>query len=79
MALVPIPGTNLPKPSFSRDNPYWRMRFAFIKPEFRPRLTAQDFLYATVWEINRPFDIVAACYVRKAVLDTYALNFEVLG
>lgn len=70
----------LPKPSFSPENPYWQtQRFEFLGLHIRPRYTAHDFLYATVWEINCPYDVVSALYVRMAIIATYKLNFLVLG
>jgi hypothetical protein len=70
----------LPKPQFSRDNPYWRGdRFSFIVKSARPRYSALDFLYATVWEINRQFDTESACFIRHAVVLTAQLNSLVVG
>jgi hypothetical protein len=43
-----------PLPRFSEDNPYWQdpaKWWGWLCPQARPRLTAQDFLYATTWEI----------------------------
>lgn len=81
-----IPATNefnqrgLPRPSFSRENPYWRAEaFRWMDPQYRPRLTAVDFLYATTWEISRPFDLHGAYCCKAAMLATYKVNFQVLG
>jgi hypothetical protein len=46
---------------------------------YRPRYNAHDFLYATVWEINQPFDIVSALFVRLATGRTAQLNLLVVG
>lgn len=68
----------LPLPQFSPENPYWRDNrkfWDFIRPEYRPRLSAQDFLYACVWERNRPDPHMAYC-VRTAWTRTKLLEFR---
>ena len=46
--------TNLPVPIFSRNNPYWcPLKIAGVDPNYIPLLTAQDYAYATTWELTR--------------------------
>jgi len=46
----------LPIPIFSRNNAYWQpLQIAGVPPEYTPQLTAQDWAYATTWELNRFF------------------------
>ena len=65
----------LPKPSFSEDNPYWRSPKNSPHPRLLPRLTGQDFLYASTWEIWRRFDTRGAYCVRDAVVRTVKVNW----
>jgi hypothetical protein len=68
----------LPKPQFSASNPYWwgkNDRNTFLLPEFRPRPTARDFLYATTWEIWRPDWHMAYC-IRIAMQRTVRINWH---
>lgn len=56
-----------PTPAFSSFNPYWRPDlFLFVRPEYRPCCTAQDFLYASAYEITAR-DIHGAYCVREAM------------
>jgi hypothetical protein len=70
----------LPKPQFSSANPYWRNPaddWPFLLPDYRPKLSAQDFMFATTWEIWRP-DWHMANLVRIATQRTVRINFLVL-
>jgi hypothetical protein len=70
----------LPRPSFSPSNPYWidyGETWKNIYPMYRPRNTAQDFLYASRWEIFRPFDVHGAYCVRTATVLTARVNWRV--
>lgn len=65
----------LPVPQFSKSNLYWRdRRIAGVLPEYQPRNTAVDFLYATSHEIHAR-DIHGAYCVRSATVNTLRLNF----
>lgn len=69
----------LPTPQFSSENPFWKNPAAthgFLSPAYRPRLSAQDFLYATTWEIWRRDHHMAYC-VRVATQNTVNLNWHV--
>jgi hypothetical protein len=45
---------NLPVPMFSQNNPYWQpLRIAGVFPDNQPLLSAQDYFFATTWELNR--------------------------
>ena len=68
----------LPRPNFSSDNPYWRNpadRWGWVMLEARPKLTAQDFLFATSWEMWRK-DIHGACLVRQAMMRSFWVNMR---
>lgn len=66
----------LPRPSFSAANPYWRdPRIQGVYKEYQPKLSAQDFMYASTWEIWRRFDVHMAWCVRQATVDTIKLNW----
>lgn len=60
----------LPRPQFSSNNPYWQR-----PSKLSPPLTARDFLYASMWEINRRFDVHGAACVRAATVLTVKLNW----
>lgn len=67
----------LPRPQFSSENPYWynpAERWPFLLPDYRPRMTAQDFLYATTWEIWRRDTHMANC-IRIAMQRTLRINW----
>lgn len=66
----------LPRPQFSLDNPYWRIPEMGFRIEYRPRLSARDFLYATSWEINRRFDVHGANCVRVAMQRSFWVNLR---
>lgn len=60
--------TSLPRPSFSSRNPYWqKITFLGVLPQFQPRLSARDFLYATAWEMAA-LDLHGAWCVRDATV-----------
>jgi hypothetical protein len=45
--------SGLPKPNFSRQNPFWPDMdkiWGWLSASARPRLTAEDFLAASLWE-----------------------------
>lgn len=66
----------LPLPQFDRSNPYWRdPRINGVKTEYQPRLSARDFLYATVWESMRRYDWLTAMCVRLATVLTVKVNW----
>lgn len=62
----------LPRPNFSPDNPFWRdysKTWNWLAPALRPRNNAQDFLYATTWELwGKGFDIHSAYCTRMALI-----------
>lgn len=67
----------LPRPQFSSENPFWfnpAEKWGFLFADYRPRMTAQDFLYASTWEIWRRDTHMAYC-VRKAVQRTVKINW----
>lgn len=69
----------LPLPKFSSENPYWKdpaETHSFLLPDYRPKLSAQDFLYASTWEIWRR-DVHMANCVRVAVQRTVRINWYV--
>ena len=69
----------LPRPQFHSSNPYWidpAKNFGFMAPEYRPRRTAQDFLYATAWELTS-WDVVGACFVREAMQRSFWIGLRV--
>lgn len=46
----------LPVPLFSKRNPYFmRLIVPGVAEDYQPRLTAQDWAYATTWELQRFF------------------------
>lgn len=68
----------LPIPYFSLTNPYWANSnkvWDFIRPEFRPRNSARDFLYATTWELWR-FDVHGAHLVRETIGRSHLFEFR---
>lgn len=66
----------LPRPSFSSENPFWRIpQIEGIKKEYRPRLSARTFLYACTWELWRRDWFGANC-VRRAMERTFWLNLR---
>ena len=69
----------LPLPRFSPDNPYWvdpSIRWGWLHPQYRPKLTARHFLYASTWETTR-FDPHGAYCVRTAQALTIRVNLRV--
>jgi hypothetical protein len=63
-------------PTFSSDNPHWPTdRFLFVRPEYRPQLTAHDFLFATTWELWKR-DIHGAYCVRSAMQRSFWINLR---
>jgi hypothetical protein len=65
-----------PQPNFSSDNPYWKPeRFLFVFPEYRPKMNAQDFMYASTWEIYKR-DIHGAACVRTAMQRSFWINLR---
>lgn len=59
----------LPTPKFSSDNPYWRIPvISGLRRDYWQRLSAQDFLRASTWEITRRWDIKLAGQVRRELL-----------
>lgn len=70
--------SKLPIPKFSSNNPYWKNPaelWGWLRPEYRPRLSARDFLYATTWEIYK-WDVHGAHLVRQATIRTIRINFR---
>lgn len=60
----------VPVPKFSSENPYFQNpahTWGFLRPEYRPKLTGQDYLMACTWEINR-WDWLGARFWKEAML-----------
>lgn len=58
----------LPVPQFSSSNPYWRdRRINGVFPAYQPRNSAQDFMYASVWERDFRRDLYGAHCVRMDI------------
>lgn len=51
----------------------------YVVPAYRPRLSAKDFLYASIWEISRPYDTHGAYCCRSAMLLTLKVNRPYFG
>lgn len=68
---------HLPTPHFSLENPYWHpVNMDFLRPEYRPRLNAQNFLFAATWEMYGKKDHFGAGLVRQAMQRTLKLNLD---
>lgn len=68
----------MPLPEFSPENPYWfdpAKRWGFLLPQYRPRPTAQDFLYASTWEIMHT-DVRATNMIRVGLQTIVALTWK---
>lgn len=71
---------NLPTPQFSANNPYWRNPrelWGWLRAELWPRNNAHNFLYASMWELER-FDNHGAWCVHDAMVRTVRINLRAL-
>lgn len=58
----------LPHPSFSPSNPYWRpVVIPGVLQDFQPLKSAEDYAYATTWELQRIFRQPKLCLLVRRV------------